>query len=124
MRPSVGSVTHLKLTGVLMMTDDLCGAIVMERSFRVGKTQCEGCEVTIEKHLLAVQGVLDAKVDANTGKVRVRYDLTRVRFDELPAAVREAGFPRVFEFSDEHHQDFLWSQKEEAALNEARRDCE
>ncbi len=98
-------------------------AIVMERSFQVGKTQCEGCEATIEKRLLAVAGVLEAKADSKTGKVRVRYDLAHVRFDTLPPIAEAAGFPRVFEFSDEHHQDFLWKQKEEAALQEANR-CE
>lgn len=101
------------------MTDDLHDAIVMERSFMVDKTQCEGCEATIEKHLLAVPGVLEVKADDKTGKVWVRYDVTRVRFDTLPAIVEEAGFPRVFELSDEHHQDYLWEQKEEAALREA-----
>ena len=93
--------------------------IVLERSFRVDKTQCEGCETTIEKHLLAVPGVLETKADDKTGKVWVRYDVTLVRFDTLPQIVRKAGFPRIFGFSDEHHQDFLWEQKEDAILREA-----
>jgi len=92
---------------------------VMERSFRVDKTQCEGCEATIEKHLLAVPGVLEAKAEDKTGKVWVRYDVTLVRFVTLPPIVMEAGFPRVFEFSDDHHQDYLWSQKEETLLRKA-----
>jgi len=98
--------------------------MVMEGSFRVDKTQCEGCETTIEKRLLDIPWVLEAKAEAKIGKVWVRYDLTRVRFDALSPVVREAGFPRVFEFSDEHHQDFLWRQKEEAALQGAEHDCQ
>lgn len=93
--------------------------MVMERSFQVDKTQCEGCKATIEKQLLAVPGVLEAKADDKTGKVWVCYDPTRVRFDALPPIVEAAGFPRIFEFSDEHHQDFLWSQKEEATMQKA-----
>lgn len=93
--------------------------MVMERSFQVDKTQCEGCEATIKQRLLAVLGVLEAKADDKTGKVWVCYDPTRVRFDTLPIIVEAAGFPRVFEFSEEHHQDFLWSQKEEAAVQKA-----
>jgi len=93
--------------------------MVMERSFQVDKTQCEGCETTIEKQLLTVPGVLEAKAEDKTGKVWVRYDVTLVRFDTLPQIVRAAGFPRVFEFSDEHHQDYLWEQKEESVLRDA-----
>lgn len=93
--------------------------IVMERSFQVDNTQCEGCAATIEKQLLAVPGVLEVKAEDKTGKVWVRYDVTLVRFGTLPQIVRDAGFPRVFELSDEHHQDYLWEQKEEAVLREA-----
>jgi len=94
-------------------------SMVMERSFQVDKTQCEGCKDTIEKHLLAVPGVLEVKAEDKSGKVWVRYDVTLVRFDTLPQIVRAAGFPRVFEFSDEHHQDYLWEQKEESVLRDA-----
>ncbi len=93
--------------------------MVMERGFQVDKTQCEGCEATIEKQLLAVPGVLEAKADDKTGKVWVRYDPAQVRFDALPPIVEAVGFPRIFEFSDEHHQDFLWGQKEEVVVRKA-----
>jgi len=98
--------------------------IVLERSFQVDKTQCEGCKATIEKQLLAVTGVLEVKAEDKIGKVWVRYDVTLVRFDTLPQIVRDAGFPRVFELSDEHHQDYLWEQKEESLLNVANHDGE
>jgi len=91
---------------------------VMERSFLVDKIQCEGCAATIEKHLLAVPGVLEAKADDKTGKVWICYDPARVRFNALPPIVETAGFPRIFEFSDEHHQDYLREQQEESVLRE------
>jgi len=89
----------------------------LEREFQVDNTQCEGCENNIENRLLAVAGVLAAKVDFETGKVWVQYDLARVRFDALPPVVKEAGFPRIFRFSEEHHRDYLWRQQEEDILN-------
>ncbi len=93
--------------------------LIMEHVFKVSNTQCGGCEDTIVSRLRDVSGVLAAKADIETGEVWVQYDLSRVRFEALPPVVAAAGFPRVFKFSDEHHQDYLWRQKEEALLNEA-----
>lgn len=93
--------------------------VVLERSFLVDKIQCEGCEANIEKHLLAQQGVLEAKVEPGTGKVCVRYNPLLIRFDVLPKIVDEAGFPRLFRFTEEHHQDYLWREKEEEVVSQA-----
>jgi len=97
--------------------DSMQDNMVMEREFLVDGTRCEGCESNIEQHLLAVPGVLAAKVEAETGKVWVQYDLTKVRFDALPPVVDAAGFRRIFEFNEERHQDYVWQEKEEALLN-------
>lgn len=91
--------------------------MVMERDFKVDETQCEGCESNIEKRLLAAPGVLAAKVEAETGKVWIQYDVSKVRFDALPPIVEEAGFRRIFKLSEERHQDYIWREKEEELLN-------
>ncbi len=93
--------------------------VVMERSFFVDKIQCEGCESTIEQQLLACPGVSEAKVIPGTGKVIVRYNPLRVRFKTLPGIVDEAGFSRIFQFSEEHHQDYIWSQEEDVIIQKA-----
>jgi len=92
---------------------------LMERSFFVDKIQCEGCESTIEQHLLACPGVSAAKVISGSGKVIVRYDPVRVRFAALPKIIGEAGFARIFQFSEEHHQDYIWSQEEDVVIQKS-----
>jgi len=92
---------------------------LMERGFFVDKIQCEGCESTIEGHLMACPGVSEVKVISGTGKVIVRYDPLRVRFKTFPKIIEDAGFSRVFQFSEEHHQDYLWSQEEDVVIQKA-----
>lgn len=89
--------------------------LIMEREFRVDKIQCEGCEATIEKLLLHQDGVI--KVRVLSGTVHVSYNPLLVRFDALPKVTEEAGFPRFFRFSEEHHQDYLWRQEEEKIIS-------
>jgi len=92
---------------------------LMERGFFVDKIQCEGCESTIEGHLMACPGVSEVKVISATGKVIVRYNPLRVRFKALPDIIAEAGFSRIFQFSEEHHQDYLWHQEEDVVIQKA-----
>ncbi|MDQ6987838.1 MAG: heavy-metal-associated domain-containing protein [Mariprofundaceae bacterium] len=93
--------------------------VLMERCFFVDKIQCQGCESTIEQHLTNCPGVSEVKVIAGSGKVIVRYNPLRVRFEALPKIIEQAGFPRFFQFSEEHHQDYLWQQEEDVVIQKA-----
>ena len=53
---------------------------------------CDGCVERVRKTLMSIPGVLDAKPSAWRKRVAVRYELVRVREDDLRAALATAGF--------------------------------
>ena len=53
---------------------------------------CAGCVHTIEKQLLAEQGVENAEVNLAAGTARVGYDSSRTTVKRLTEAVAEAGY--------------------------------
>lgn len=54
---------------------------------------CSLCPITVKKALQRVPGYLDAEVDLDSKRARVRYDSDRVTPDGLASAVTNAGYP-------------------------------
>jgi P-type Cu+ transporter len=53
---------------------------------------CAACVRRVERSLGKVEGVTDASVNLATEKARVAYDPSRVRLDEIAAAIEKAGY--------------------------------
>jgi len=58
----------------------------------VGGMSCQGCVRSVERVLLAQEGVSEAVVSLESKEVSVRFDPQRISLDALKAAIRDAGF--------------------------------
>ncbi len=58
----------------------------------VGGMSCQGCVRSVERVLLALQGVAEAQVSLELKEACVRFDPQSVALDTLKAAIRDAGF--------------------------------
>lgn len=54
---------------------------------------CTSCEVTVQKSLTSLDGVVDAKVNLEGKKAVVRYDPARVSTADLIEKTTESGYP-------------------------------
>lgn len=63
----------------------------MKTQLRSRELSCPSCVAKIEKALKNVQGVQDAKVHFNTGRIEVEHD-EQAQADALVKAVRDAGY--------------------------------
>lgn len=59
---------------------------------RSQELSCPSCVAKIETALKALDGVSDAKVYFNTGKIEVQHDAQLVQADEFVKAVRSVGY--------------------------------
>lgn len=59
---------------------------------RSQELSCPSCVAKIESALKALDGVSDAKVHFNTGKIEIQHDAQRVQADQLVKAVRSVGY--------------------------------
>jgi copper chaperone CopZ len=59
---------------------------------RSQELSCPSCVAKIEGALKALNGVSDAKVFFNTGKIEVQHDPQIVKSDELVKAVKSVGY--------------------------------
>jgi copper chaperone len=59
---------------------------------RSQELSCPSCVAKIETALKALEGVSDAKVHFNTGKIEVQHDAQLVQADQLVKAVRSVGY--------------------------------
>jgi copper chaperone CopZ len=64
----------------------------MKTILRSQEFSCPSCVAKIEKALKAVDGVQEAKVYFNTGRIEVEHDLSKVGSDKLVQAVRSVGY--------------------------------
>jgi copper chaperone CopZ len=53
---------------------------------------CFTCEITVEKALGSLTGIINAKASASAGKVLVRYRPGRVTFDQMREAIDRTGY--------------------------------
>jgi len=61
-------------------------------TLRASDLNCPSCVSKIETALKAVDGVVDAEVKFNTGRILVEYDPSTAQVDDLVGAVRSAGY--------------------------------
>ena len=64
----------------------------MKTILRSQELTCPSCIVKIEKALKAVEGVQEAKVFFNSGRIEVEHDPKEVKAEALAAAVRAVGY--------------------------------
>ena len=64
----------------------------MKTILRSKELTCPSCVAKIEKALQAVDGVEEAKVHFNTGRIEVQHDAARVAGTDLEKAVRAIGY--------------------------------
>ena len=63
-----------------------------ETEFHVNGMTCEGCVATVRRSLESLPGVGVSSIDLETGRASVEFDGSRVREEDLMAAVRAAGY--------------------------------
>ena len=68
----------------------LCKETVM-----VEGMSCNHCKQAVEKAVLAVPGVAEAKVDLTGKSLQVEFDAVKTSSAEIRAAVEDAGFTAV-----------------------------
>jgi Cu2+-exporting ATPase len=71
------------------------GERIGESSLRIGGMHCAACAGTIEQALMAVPGVVDARVSAASQCATVRWDQRRTQASTLVQAVQKAGYTAV-----------------------------
>lgn len=64
----------------------------MKTVLRSKELTCPSCIAKIEKALKSVDGVEEAKVHFNTGRIEVQHDSERVRGEDLEKAIRAVGY--------------------------------
>ena len=74
--PEKAATTELKLT---------------QCALKVSGMTCGGCAQMVEKGLLKVAGVKEAKVDWKTGDVKVQYDQNKITPEKTVAAFNEVN---------------------------------
>lgn len=67
----------------------------MKTLLRSQELSCPSCVAKIEKALKAVDGVADAKVHFNTGRIEVEHDPQKVSGERLVKVVRSVGYDSV-----------------------------
>jgi copper chaperone CopZ len=65
---------------------------VQETNIAVSGMLCSSCASAVEQALKKVDGVTEAKADANTDLVRVRYDGKKVTPRQMAETIRKAGY--------------------------------
>ena len=61
-------------------------------TLRARDLSCPSCVAKIEKTLTSMDGVKDAKVHFETGRIAVEHDPARASADDLVKAVADAGY--------------------------------
>ena len=64
----------------------------MKTLLRSKELSCPSCVAKIEKALKTVDGVQEAKVHFNTGRIEIEHDPQKASGDELVQAVRSVGY--------------------------------
>ena len=64
----------------------------MKTILRSQELSCPSCVAKIEKALKSLDGVEEAEVHFNTGRIEVQHDPASASGDDLVKAVRSAGY--------------------------------
>ncbi|MCL4562441.1 MAG: heavy-metal-associated domain-containing protein [Chloroflexi bacterium] len=65
---------------------------MMKTILRSKELTCPSCSARIEKAVKALDGVQDAQVHFNTGKIEVVHDPVLVKGEDLEKAILNAGY--------------------------------
>ncbi len=65
--------------------------MIMKTQLRSQELSCPSCVAKIEKALKKVEGVQNAQVHFNTGRIEIEHN-EQTKVDELVQAVRSAGY--------------------------------
>lgn len=63
-----------------------------EITIRIADMKCAGCEATIRKALLKLNGIYDARANHETGEVWMQVNETGFRIAEADEAIRKLGY--------------------------------
>ncbi|MBO8168608.1 MAG: copper chaperone CopZ [Thermoanaerobacteraceae bacterium] len=58
----------------------------------VAGMSCNHCKMAVENALKTLDGVIMAEVDLSANKVAVKFDEDKVSYDQLKAAIEDAGY--------------------------------
>lgn len=64
----------------------------MKTIFRSQELSCPSCVAKIEKAVNALDGVQQARVFFNTGRIEVEHDPEKVNADEIVKSIRSVGY--------------------------------
>jgi P-type Cu2+ transporter len=94
---------------------DAQGRTQCESGLQIGGITCAACSGILESALMAVDGVLEARVSAASARASVRWDPARTRPSALIGAIRAAGYDAVpdaaapaRELRRQEHRRALW----------------
>jgi copper chaperone CopZ len=59
---------------------------------KCGSMTCTGCENTITKEVIKLEGVKAVEADFETKRVQVYYDDSKVSIDDIKAAIDKSGY--------------------------------
>lgn len=59
---------------------------------KCGSMHCTGCENSITKEVIKLEGVKAVEADFETKHVQVYYDASKVSIDEIKAAIDKSGY--------------------------------
>ena len=62
------------------------------RTIAVDNISCAGCEKTISDLLADMDGIQEVRVDSQSGKVSVVYDLLKTDLEKIERKIGEAGY--------------------------------
>ena len=88
-RPKKATIEESMMSRNMTSTDP---ARRQEAEFHVNGMTCEGCVSAVRRSLESLPGVGVASIDLETGRASVEFDGSRVREQDLIAAVRAAGY--------------------------------
>lgn len=66
--------------------------LIMKTTLRSNDLSCPSCVNNIESNLRNTEGVTNAKVHFNTGRIEVEHDSDTISEEELVEVVRQSGY--------------------------------
>ncbi len=65
---------------------------IIKQVLAVDGMTCMGCEITLEKNVSEIKGVVDVKASADKKQMTVEYDKTKTNLSEIIKKVKDAGY--------------------------------
>lgn len=65
---------------------------IVRETLGVGGMSCVGCEVTVEKSISTINGVVHVKASHKDNQVVIEFDSTKTNLSVIEQQIREAGY--------------------------------